>query len=164
MPRIVARGSRNSTFDSFRNALAKAAPGDYVAMLVDSEERVRNIEEPWTHLNRSDGWRRPAGAEDDQALLMTTCMETWIVADRDALADRFGRCLQENALPPLNNLENRSRQDVQNRLARATRNCPTPYSKGPVSFEILGSLNPDVLQARLPSFQRARRILNDKLT
>lgn len=27
-------------------------------------------------------WDPPTGATDNQVLLMTTCMETWIVADR----------------------------------------------------------------------------------
>ena len=163
MPRIVALGGRDSVYEGFRAAHDRASGSDYVAMLVDSEDRVRNINEPWAHLERRDGWRRPDGADDNQVLLMTTCMETWIAADRDALKARFGRCLQENALPPVNNIESRSRQDVQDRLARATRNCPTPYSKGQVSFQILGKLNPDALEPRLPSFRRARRILRAEL-
>ena len=94
---------------------------------------------------------------------MVTCMETWIVADRQALNEHFGNRLQTSALPPLDNLESRSRQDVQDRLERATRDCPGPYTKGPKSFEILGKLNPSVLEQHLPSFHRTRRILSDKL-
>ena len=92
---------------------------------------------------------------------MTTCMETWIVADRDALRGRYARRgLNENILPPLVNLEARSRHDVQRQLERAT---DRQYQKGEESFKILGQLNPDTLAEFLPSFERARRILNDKL-
>ena len=94
-------------------------------------------------------------------MLMTTCMETWIVADRDALRGRYARrSLNENTLPPLVNLEARSRQDIQRRLERAT---DRQYQKGEESFKILGQLNPDKLAELLPSFERAIRILNQRL-
>jgi hypothetical protein len=41
------------------------------------------------------------------------------------------------ALPPLSNLESRLREDVQNSLENATKNCSNAYSKGKRSFEIV---------------------------
>ena len=163
MPQIRTRGRRDSVYDSFETAHTKASASDYVAMLIDSEDPVANTDEPWRHLNQRDGWQRPAAAQNDQVLLMVTCMETWIVTDRQALNEHFGNRLQASALPPLNNIEDRSRQDLQDRLERATRDCPGPYTKGPNSFQVLGKLNPDVLEQHLPSFHRTRRILSDKL-
>lgn len=163
MPSIVACGSRNATYDRFRNALARASRDDIIMLLVDSEDPVRNINRTWNHLHQRDNWQRPPGADDDDVLFMTTSMETWIIADHDALREHFGRNLQVNALPAMDNLERRNRDDVLGRLQRATRNCPGPYSKGPRSFVILGKLNPDALERHLPSFHRARRILNDRL-
>ena len=164
MPRLKACGSRQSAYENFVAIYASQSSLDYIALLIDSEDPVANIDETWRHLNQRDGWQTPPGAQDDQVLLMVTCMETWIVADRQTLNQHFGNPLQTSALPPLDNLEGRSRQDVQDRLERATRDCPSPYTKGPKSFEILGKLNPDVLEQRLPSFRRARRILSDKLS
>ena len=131
-------------------------------MLIDSEAPLTgSIEQTWAHLQRRDRWRKPPGASDDQVLFMTTCMETWIVADRDALREKYSRGeWRENALPPLDDLENRSPQDVLDRLRRATGNR---YEKGDESFKVLGTLNPDTLEQHLPSFRRARRILNEKL-
>ena len=163
MPTIVARGGRDSAYESFVTAHEQAGVSDYVALLIDSEDTVANIDLTWAHLNQRDGWQRPTGVQDDQALLMTTCMETWIAADRQVLNQHFGSRLQDSALPPLQNLENRSRDDVQNGLERATRDCPGPYSKGKRSFAVLGKLAPDMLEKRLPSFRRARRILTEKL-
>ena len=163
MPKIVARGGRDSTYDSFKTAHAEASASDYIAMLIDSEDPVSDIEVAWIHLDQRDGWPRPAGAHDDQVLFMVASMETWIVSDRQALTEHFGNRLQASALPPLDNLESRSRQDVLNRLERATRDCPGPYRKGANSFQVLGKLDPDVLVEHLPSFRRARRILNEKL-
>jgi len=94
---------------------------------------------------------------------MTTCMETWIVADHAAMTDHYGAQLQVSALPPLVNLENRGRHDVLDSLVRATRNCANAYAKGKRSFEILAKLSPGTLALHLPSFVRVRRILNEKL-
>ena len=163
MPRLVACGSRNAAYDDFRTAHENGAANDYIALLVDSEDPVADINATWNHLRQRDGWQRPAGADNEQVLLMTTSMETWIVADRDAMAAHYGQCLQASALPPLANLENRDRHNVQGRLERATRSCSQPYAKGPHSFAVLGKLNPDTLRQYLPSFLRAHRILDARL-
>ena len=86
---------------------------------------------------------------------MTTCMETWIVADRSALCAHFGPCLLVSELPDLKGLEELRRGTVKDRLQDATRNCPAPYRKGPNSFGLVGRLDPTVLEDRLPSFRRA---------
>ena len=163
MPRLIACGSRNNAYDDFRDAHENAAAADYIALLVDSEDPVADLNATWRHLRQRDGWARPPGADDDQVLLMTTCMETWIVADRDTLAAHYGPCLQPSALPPTDNMESRRRDDVQRSLERATRSCAAPYAKGPPSFAILGRLNPNTLASLLPSFRRARRILEARL-
>jgi len=164
MPRLTACGGRGEAFDNFKNAHANASPDLYVAMLVDSEDLVADIEKPWEHLLARDNWKQPAKATDEQALLMTTCMETWIVTDREALRAHYGACLQESALPELTILEQRHRDAVQNALVRATRTCKNAYKKGKRSFEVLGALSPERLnEADLPSFQRFLRILRKKL-
>ena len=94
---------------------------------------------------------------------MTTCMETWIVADRDVLVEHFGRGLRQNTLPSQTDLESRSRGDVQNRLENATRDCAAPYARDRRSYDVVGRLNPDTLESHLPSFGRARRILGERL-
>ncbi|MHB8524220.1 MAG: DUF4276 family protein [Limisphaerales bacterium] len=164
-PRLVACGGRGAVYDRF--VIEHSAEGArYVAMWIDSEEPMINREAAWEHLRKVrtvPQWERPEGAEDDQVLLMTTCMETWIVADRAVLREHYGSDLQESALPSLVELENRERHDVQAKLEHATRNCTNAYGKGKRSFEILGQLTADVLKEFLPSFVRVRRILNQKL-
>ena len=162
LPRMFPSGGRRSAYEDFESHVATAGSGDYVGLLVDSEDTVNDIEKPWLHLRQRDKWAKPASASHDQVILMTTCMETWIVADRDALRGRYARRgLNENILPPLENLEERSRRDVQSQLERAT---DRQYQKGEESFRVLGTLNPVTLAEHLPSFNRARRILNEKLS
>ncbi len=132
-------------------------------MLIDSEDPVADPEKTWAHLFKRDRWIQPQGASDEQVLFMTTCMETWIVADRTALRAYFKQHLQENALPALENLESRSRHDIHDKLVHATRGCSNAYKKGERSFAVLELLNPAALED-LPSFARAIRILQTKLT
>jgi hypothetical protein len=165
MPRLVACGGRNATFDDFKTSHMNRGATNYVAMLIDSEEVVVDITAAWEHLQNVQTvqkWVRPTEASDDQVLFMTTCMETWIVADRNTLTEHYGDDLQESALPPLADLEERPRHDIQDQLAHATRNCTNAYEKGKRSFILLGKLSPTTLQ-KLPSFARVRQILQKKL-
>lgn len=163
MPRLSACGGRGAAFDDFKTAHARSGEGNYVAMLVDSEDPVANLETTWDHLKTRDQWDRPDGAADEQVLFMTTCMETWIVSDRAALQGHYGHKLQENALPPLNNLEGRNRHEVHDSLTHASRNCSNAYAKGKRSFEVVGKLDPAELRQHLPSFVRVERVLNANL-
>lgn len=162
MPRLVACGGRSAAYSDFKTAY-ESNKAEYVAMLIDSEEPVSNPEETWDHLRNCDRWERPDGADDEQVLFMTTCMESWIAADHDTLGQHYGNNLQKSALPSLISLEQSNRQNIQERLKHATRNCSNAYQKGKRSFEILGKLKPETIESHLPAFQRTKRILNEKL-
>lgn len=163
MPRLVACGGRGSVFEDFRSAHGNRSPEDVIAMMIDSEEPLPDLEAAWDHLLTRDGWERPSGVADDQVLFMTTCMETWIITDRDSLIRHYGSPLQVSALPPLEDMERRDRHDIQDALVHATRRCKHAYQKGKRSFAILAKLEPDALKPHLPSFKRNLEILDEKL-
>jgi hypothetical protein len=162
-PALRACGGRGNAYKLFTTAHANAAARDFVALLVDSEDPVADIKKTWAHLKQRDSWKTPDGATDEQVLLMTTCMETWIASDRQALRSHYGAKLQENALPALHDVESRDRHAVQDALVTATRNCKNGYQKGKRSFEVLEVLEPKELKKHLPSFARCEKILKDKL-
>ncbi|MEA1866947.1 MAG: DUF4276 family protein, partial [Thermodesulfobacteriota bacterium] len=101
MPRLVACGGRGAAFADFRSAHGSRAPEDFIVMMIDSEEPLNDTEATWNHLINRDGWEKPPDTVDEQVLFMTTCMETWIVTDRDGLRNHYGSRLQVSALPPL---------------------------------------------------------------
>lgn len=160
-PAIVACGGRDQAFKKFKIA-ASTAVGELPLLLVDSEDPVKvtdeNLDsaEAWNHLNARDKWEKPAGVANDQAQLMTTCMETWIMADQQALKNFFGQHLQTSALLSEQNLEARTRDEVQDKLVWATRDCGKDrcYAKGKRSFKALEHLNPETLKKHLPHFRR----------
>ena len=164
-PKLVACGGRSKVYDRFCTA-HKTGRAEYIAMWIDSEDPMDDIELAWKHLadvTTVTAWERPEGALDDQVLFMTTCMETWIVADRSALRNHYKQKLNENPLPLTNGLEEKQRHAVQQALDTATKNCKNAYAKGKRSFEILEKLDITVLKQHLPSFVRVDRILKSKL-
>lgn len=163
MPKLIACGGRKFAYDRFKNLHRSANAGDFVALLVDSEDVPIDIKKTWDHLKNRDGWDKPQGADDRQVLMMTTCMETWIASDRNALRNKFKENLKENHLPALVSMESRHRDDVISALENATRTCKKQYVKSNISFELVGELNPQTLSEHLPSFKRCKDILQDKL-
>ncbi len=166
--KVRARGSRKKAYDDFVTAHnQKQIP--YIALLVDSEDPIVDIEKTWDHLKARPGdeWPRPDGATDEQVLLMATCMETWIVADQEGLKryfEAYKPCVRYKSLPSTVNLEARDRHTVQDALTIATKDCGNYYAKNKRSFEALANINPKVLESLpLPSFVRILRILRRKL-
>ncbi|MFZ5819293.1 MAG: DUF4276 family protein [Chloroflexota bacterium] len=155
MPRIVSCGGRGAAFDDFKNAIESMDTSYYPILLVDSEDPISSNTTKWDHLRGRDKWDVPKTVSEDQAQLMVTCMETWLMADRAALRSAFGAELQENALLPEINLEQYDRHRVQGALEHATRNCGNrAYKKGKRSFQVLEAANPNTLKERLPYFRR----------
>ncbi len=162
LPAVVPSGSRNDAFDNFNNALEKN-PSQLAFLLVDSEDPIVDIDRTWQHLKVRDGWDAPKNATDEHVLLMTTCMETWFVADRETLRTYYIGCLNEGKLPADSNREQRHRHDLLKALKEATKDCSNSYGKGDRSFDLTAELDHARLKSRLPSFARIIRILKDKL-
>jgi hypothetical protein len=151
-PRVVACGSRRNAYESFCTAIKN---GEEAFLLIDSEDAVNaqyqqglpDTWQPWAHLKDrvGDEWDKPAGAADTQCHLMVQVMESWFLADRDALKAFFGQGFNENALPAVNNAtEGIAKQQVYDTLAQATSHCKTKaaYGKGEHSFKLLTKIDP----------------------
>ena len=143
MPRIVASGAREHAYEDFCDALKE---GKRALLLVDSEDPVSE-KSPWAHLKQRPGdlWETPPGAEDDDCHLMVQCMESWFLADRDALAAFFGSDFRAQKLPPAKKpIEQVSKADVLKKLPEATKHRKTKgsYAKGKHSFDLLAQIDP----------------------
>ena len=152
MPRVVACGSRGNAYDSFRTAHAQ---GDTFAMLlVDSEGSV-NADTAWQHVNQRDDWSRPPGATDDQCHLMVQVMESWFLADKEALEAYYGQGFQRSALPGDNNIEAVLKQNVLSGLQKSTVGTgKRSYHKARDSFKILAVIDPDKVTSASPHAAR----------
>ena len=115
--RITACGGRNETFNQFIDEIERLTSG-FAVLLVDAEGPVN--QSPRLHLKERDRWDLQS-IDEDNVHLMTQTMETWIVADVNALSTFYGNGFQQSALPSLDNLENRHKRDIERALKRATQ-------------------------------------------
>ena len=152
-PRIVACGPRGNAFRKFSGALAR---GEKAMLLVDSESPVasQNRGRPWAHLAENDKWARPAGASDDDAHLMVQCMESWFVADPDALAAHFGRGFNADKLPGDLDVEEVVKSDILGGLAAAAKKSGGEYRKVRDGFALIGIICPFRVAERAPHAKR----------
>lgn len=152
MPKVVACGSRDDAYNSFRTN--HAGGKETAILLVDAEAAVL-ASDPWEHLRTRDGWERPTGAVNNQCHLMVQIMESWFLADVGTLETFYGQGFRPQRLPANPKLEDVAKQDVLDGLNRATSTTTKGnYNKGRDSFLILEELDPDKVKQALPSTNR----------
>lgn len=144
MPRIVACGSRDEAYSDFTASLAK---GDYdlVALLVDSEDPVQTAL-AIDHLRRRDHWRLPQTSAQ-QIFLMTQCMESWFLADKNTLEEYYGPSFRRNSLPGQTNVEAIPKARVLSSIEHASAPCQKrSYHKSNHGFAILALIDPRLVE------------------
>ena len=114
---VTSCGGRNDAYDAFIDALEKE-PDTFNVLLVDSEMVVAAL--PRAHLQQRDGWNLDAAGEG-QVHLMAQCMETWLVADPEALAEYYHQGFHAGALPKRIDLEEEPKAQIYAALEAATR-------------------------------------------
>jgi len=162
-PKIVACGPRQAAYDDFCYALSKAGDNDVYLLLVDSEGPVTvEKDDVWKHVKerQGDGWDKPATAHADMLHLMVECMESWFLADPEALDKYFGQGFKMGMLPKKPDIESAPKQEVCNALKKATNGLKTkrPYGKGEHSFDILEKVDPVKVGA---SCHYAQRVIDE---
>ena len=161
-PRIVACGSRNNALDAFRSELLR---GKLALLLVDSESPVskRNCGRPWAHLAERDNWEKPESASNEGVHLMAQCMESWFVADPEALAAHFGQGFKPNKLRGNPNVEEISKSDIDAKLTAATKESSMgKYHKTRDGFALIGIIDPSRVAKRAPHAERFFGVLRQE--
>ena len=102
------------------------------------------------------------GDSNDVAIhLMTQTMETWILADSEALADYYGQNFSRNALPKSNDLERVSKVDVEQALKQATRKTQKgTYHKIEHAGDLLELIDPEKARKKCRHCARLFSVLN----
>lgn len=156
--RIVAMGPRNAAFEGWQMA-RDSHPDAVNVLLVDAEEAVTS--EAWEHLHIRDGWPLKS-VDGDCCHLMVQVMESWLIADADALARYYGQGFQRSALPANNNVEQVDKAQVSSALGRATRRTQKgEYHKIRHGGELLGLVDAATVRRKAPSCERLFATLRD---
>lgn len=138
------------------DAIAQCSKDEDALLLIDSEgmdvpQLVQSVASQIGATNR--------------AFFMVQLMEAWFIADRNALADYFGAGFRNSALPQNPNVEDIPKQDIENCLRNATRDCAKQhYAKGRDDVRLLERLNPTAVYNACPNFARLIDHLGDQRT
>jgi hypothetical protein len=161
-PKVVACGDRRRTFEDFRADLEGSEEG-FRILLVDSEGPVRGDVTPWTYLRARDGWIKPANVGDDQAHLMVQCMESWFLADHEALSEYYEQGYVASSLPARTNVEEILKRDTERALEHASRHTQKgPYHKTRHGFNLLALIDPVKLRRASVHAQRLFEVLEER--
>lgn len=164
--RIIARGAGSEAFKSYRIAV-ESASGSFPLLLVDSEAPVDPSRELWPQIgpNLHGNWRKVPGIEEEQLHLMVQCMESWFLADKEALASYFRKDFRASVLPQNPNVEAINKSDVLEGLKEASRDTAKgAYAKGRDSFRILASLDPSKVRSAAQHADRLVKTLKSIIT
>ena len=86
---------------------------------------------------------------------MIQTMETWIVADTEALADYYGQNFRKSALPSTNDLEAISKTEIASALKRATQATQKEeYHKIRHASDLLKQIDSSKVRDRCPSCEK----------
>jgi hypothetical protein len=119
-PRVVACGGRQQALDDYAVAVAQRPEVERAFLLVDSEDPVAEGDTRVAHLERRDGWKPPAGVEENSVFLMVQCMETWLLADVESLRAVFHNHFRDDRIPQWPKLEEVPKLRVLDAIRRAT--------------------------------------------
>ena len=87
--------------------------------------------------------------------LMVQMMETWIVADPDALKAYYGQGFRANTLPRHQNLEEVSKRNIEQALDRATHGTQKEeYHKIKHAKDLLQRIDPMTVREKCPHCER----------
>ena len=157
---LVPCGGRDEAFRGFRNAV-KRGDDAIILLLVDAEEPVNKA--PRSHLQARDGWDI-GFADADTIHLMVQTMETWIVADPEALTAYYGHGFVKGVLPGSENLELAPKGDVERALNRATeRTTKGRYRKIRHASDLLKRIDVEKVKARCCHCKRLFDELGQKI-
>jgi hypothetical protein len=144
----VVRGKgRSDTFRRFRKHQRQYS-NDLCVLLVDAETVVPTDAKVWDIVAQREGDKRqrPDWAKEEHLYLMVAFVETWLHTDQEALATFFKRGFNHRPLPTTD-LENRSKDDVESALKRATKDCRNgPYRHGQ-AHEVIEFVCPEKVQS-----------------
>lgn len=146
---LIPCGGRQQAYDTFRNKRDCAGDGEIVILLVDAEAPV-TAPTPVEYLRtrRGGGWDLN-GVDEKHVHLMVQVMETWIIADSEALSDYYGQGFRANILPTHEDLEKVDKTTVADALDRATKQTKKrSYHKIRHAADLLERINPKKVQER----------------
>ena len=150
----IASGPTDETIKDFLDAV-RDYPDALIILLVDSDraDDGRLI----ASIKSRSTWnaRIGAGVQDNQIHFMVQVMESWFLADKDALANYYGRGFRPRRLPQNPNVEQVPKDDVVRGIASAANGTSKgTYHKTRHAPDLLRTIDPAKVRAVAPNCAR----------
>jgi hypothetical protein len=159
---VIICGSRSETYRLFHAALTDHADA-FNILLVDAERPIITSVREHLSVPTEDNWNL-SGCDEEQLHLMVQVMESWFIADAEALHRYYGQRFSEKALPRSRNVESILKADVEQRLKTATRQTQAgEYHKTRHAPELLKRIDPAKVRAASTHCERLFTVLEEKV-
>lgn len=139
----------------------KSYPKAVNVLLIDAEKPyATNL---FQEVRQHDHWDYATGlnVSDDRIHFMVQVMESWFLADKQALSAYYGRSFAANRLPPNPAIEEIPKDDVLSGLSDATRaTTKGRYHKTNHGPRLLEAIDPAKVRAAAPNCSRLFDFLN----
>ncbi len=149
--RLDLIATRGTPVEDYRTAL-RTHPEAWNILLLDSDGPFVTFDEV---CQRKQLRQLPS---QDSTFWMVQTMESWFLADTDALSQYYGRDFDVDALKGSAKVEEIHKADAYNKLGRATRETKKGgYQNTRHAPELLASINPGKVRAAAPNCDRLFR-------
>lgn len=156
-------GAREVTIKIFLSEI-NDDPTNFQVLLVDSDREIDETETPKTFLQKISPKFDFKNVKDEQCHLMSQTMESWFLADKEKLAEFYGKGFNVNALPKNINVEKIAKTDVETGLKNAIRGTSkAEYKKGEHAGEILRIIDSNKVRAAAPHCERLFAVIAENI-
>ncbi len=161
-------GGRTEAAKQFARAVERRE-AHFVVLVVDAEDEVVSATpshptpaERVKHLENRDGWTEQLkNATPEHVHLMTRCMEAWVFADGDKVAEFYGKNFKANALPNRPMLDEEPKSSLYAAIEKATKDTTKgSYGKVKHASALLKMVRPSTIAERCVSFQQLTQWLD----
>jgi Domain of unknown function (DUF4276) len=161
--KIIPAGNTQSTYDDFIFSVANS-PQSFNLLLVDSDAALEENETARAFLQKKFKKWILQTVKDEQCHLMVQIMESWFVADIDALKEFYGQGFNASAIPKNKNVEAIGKDKIESSLKTATaKTQKKEYHKIEHGSKLLELIKPQKVRDCAYHCERLFQIISEKI-
>ena len=155
-PKLVDGKSFANTIRAFVIAAERGGAANFLLVDSDGPDEGRLLRK----VTGNPEWKRGATVPEGRVHFMVEIMESWLLADKDALEAYYGQGFRPARLPANPRVEQIPKDDVTDGLHDATRDTGKgPYNKTKHAPSILARVDADKVRDAAPSCSRLFRAI-----
>ncbi len=141
--KIIPAGNTQSTYDDFIFSVENS-PQSFNLLLVDSDDALSENESARAFLQKKYKKWKLKTVKDEQCHLMVQIMESWFIADVDALKQFYGQGFNAGKFPKNRNVEAVEKEQIKKSLKAAiAKTNKKEYHKIEHGSKLLEIINPN---------------------